>query len=212
MEQVGHGLGPPLFDMFCGDHELVKAMIKEGMKRSCARAAGSRKSQRLSQKPDSRLSLWTSRRRRWNCGGKGACGLRGGQYPGPGCLSRPFDVIIERRTAQLYVRTAFFLAIATVAPGNPVTSRSPGFGGTDGRCGAERRSEDPRVVWRGCSPQLDNTASPVGEKQEMGLPNGTKVNMITEITGQGASYPGQPEQSHSEGSSISAPAAPNLRL
>lgn len=31
-EQVRHGIGPPLFDMFCDDRELVEVMNAEGMK------------------------------------------------------------------------------------------------------------------------------------------------------------------------------------
>src|ERR1017187_4111219 len=29
--QVSHGLGPPVFDMFCDDRELVRAMRQRGM-------------------------------------------------------------------------------------------------------------------------------------------------------------------------------------
>ncbi|MGA2986648.1 MAG: hypothetical protein ABSG32_22840 [Terriglobia bacterium] len=30
-EQIRHGLGPPLFDMFCNDRHLVEVMNSEGM-------------------------------------------------------------------------------------------------------------------------------------------------------------------------------------
>lgn len=32
IEQVRHGLGPPIFDMFCDDRDLVTLMKIEGMK------------------------------------------------------------------------------------------------------------------------------------------------------------------------------------
>ncbi len=121
-EQVGHGLGPPLFDMFCDDRHLVEVMDSEGMKNVlCAGSGISREPRALAQAGFEVVALDISPRAveiarglDFSTGGFEHFCEPGMRRPGgrvdfvvgdildlavcPG----PFDVIIERRTAQIY--------------------------------------------------------------------------------------------------------------
>jgi len=121
-EQVRHGLGPPLFDMFCDDRELVEVMNTEGMKSVlCAGSGISQEPRALEQAGFEVVALDISPQ---------AIEIaRGFEFPTEGfeffcepemrrpgghvefvtgdildsaVCPGPFDVIIERRTAQLY--------------------------------------------------------------------------------------------------------------
>jgi hypothetical protein len=132
-EQVEHGLGPPLFDMFCHDHELVTIMNNEGMRRIlCAGNGISQEPRALAAAGFEVVALDLSSRATEIARSAELRPERLQHFFDP-ALSRPgghvdfvvgdirdstvcpgpFDVIIERRTAQLY----FSRAIGTILKG-----------------------------------------------------------------------------------------------
>ncbi len=121
-EQVRHGLGPPLFDMFSDDRELVKLMSEEGMKTVlCAGSGISQEPRALAEAGLDVVALdlspqameiakvfeFPSERFDHFC----EPGLRRpgghvdfvvGNFLDLTVCPGPFDVIIERRTAQIF--------------------------------------------------------------------------------------------------------------
>jgi hypothetical protein len=121
-EHIKHGIGPPFFDMFCNDQNLIEAMNANGMKTVlCAGNGISQEPRALAQAGFRVMALDKSPKaveiaRNFEFPEQALAhfcdpGLRrtGGQvefvigdllnsasYPGP------FDVIIERRTVQLF--------------------------------------------------------------------------------------------------------------
>lgn len=121
-EHVRHGLGPPIFDMFCDDRELFRVMINEGMRSIlCAGSGISQEPRALAQAGFDVMALDISP--------KALEIARGFEFPTEGfqyfcepemrragghvdfvvgdildstVCPGPFDVIIERRTAQIY--------------------------------------------------------------------------------------------------------------
>ena len=121
MDQVSHGFGPLLFDIFCHDRDLIQVMFDEGMKNVLCAANG------MSQEPKAlavvgfqvvaldfssvALKISTS----WKLDSKGLeifCDPKWrhewghleyvvGNILDPAVCPGPFDVIIERRTSQL---------------------------------------------------------------------------------------------------------------
>jgi hypothetical protein len=121
-EQVRHGLGPPIFDMFCDARELVRVMNNEGMRSVlCAGSGISQEPRALAQAGFHVVALDLSL--------KAVEIAQGFEFPMEGfeyfceremgragghvdfvvgdildstVCPGPFDVIIERRTAQIY--------------------------------------------------------------------------------------------------------------
>jgi hypothetical protein len=122
-EQVKHGLGPPLFDMFCDDRKLIEVMNKEELKSVlCAGNGISQEPRALAQAGFQVVALDFSPRAvdiargyefpaegfKYYCkpgfrrpGGHADLVL--GDILDPAVCPGPFDVIIERRTAQLFL-------------------------------------------------------------------------------------------------------------
>lgn len=121
-EQVRHGLGPALFDMFCDDRDLIRVMDSEGMKTVlCAGNGISQEPRALAEAGFSVVALDFSLQaveiarqcdfpaERFECFCEPGSRRPGGHvdyvlgdildtslFPGP------FDVVIERRTAQIF--------------------------------------------------------------------------------------------------------------
>ena len=121
-EQLRHEFGPPIFDMFCNDRELVRVMNNEGMRSVlCAGSGISQEPRALAQAGFEVVALDISP--------QAVEIARGFEFPTEGfeyfcepgmrrpggrvdfvvgdildsaVCPGPFDVIIERRTAQLY--------------------------------------------------------------------------------------------------------------
>lgn len=122
-EQVAHGLGPPLFDMLCDDHKLVTTMNNEGMSRIlCAGNGISQEPQALAAAGFEVVALDLSPRAteiarslelvldRLHCffdptmlRPGGHVDFVVGDIRDSAICPGPFDVIIERCTAQLYL-------------------------------------------------------------------------------------------------------------
>jgi SAM-dependent methyltransferase len=122
-EQVRHGLGPPLFDMFCDDRKLVKVMNNIGMKSVlCAGSGISQEPRALAEAGFEVVALDFSPQavkiaREFEFPAEGfECfcepGLRRpgghvdyvvGDIQDSAVCPGPFDVIIERRTAQIFL-------------------------------------------------------------------------------------------------------------
>lgn len=133
IEQVRHGLGPPIFDMFCNDRDLVIAMKIEGMKTIlCAGNGISQEPQALAQAGFQVIALDISPRAKELSQGFEFTEDRFGFYcdpsmqrPGgsidfvvgdildPTVCPGPFDVVIERRTAQNFLRVDNMGAVLT---------------------------------------------------------------------------------------------------
>jgi hypothetical protein len=123
-EQVAHGLGPPIFDMFCNDRGLVRTMNDEGMTRIlCAGNGISQEPKALAAAGFEVVALDLSPRATEiarSPGGEltakylqlfvdpamlrpgGRVDFVVGDIRDSTVCPGPFDVIIERRTAQLY--------------------------------------------------------------------------------------------------------------
>ena len=122
IDHVRHGIGPPLFDMFCDDSALVKVMNDEGMKNIlCAGNGISQEPKALAAAGMDVVALDLSPQAVEIAKGYGfpteafnhycETGLRQpgghvdfviGNILNPEVCPGPFDVIIERRTAQNY--------------------------------------------------------------------------------------------------------------
>jgi len=122
LAQVGHGLGPPLFDMFCDNRNLVQVMNAEGMTRIlCAGNGISQEPRALAQAGFQVVALDQSSQaveiaREFEFPTEGfeyfcESGMRRpgghvdfvvGDILNPEVCPGPFDVIIERRTAQIF--------------------------------------------------------------------------------------------------------------
>jgi SAM-dependent methyltransferase len=121
--QIGHGVGPDVFDMDCDDRNLVVAMRAAGLTSVlCAGSGISQEPRALAEAGFQVVALDFSRRaleiaqsidfppealERF-CGPKmrrqgGRVAFVGGDFLDPTVCPGPFDVIIERSTAQLYV-------------------------------------------------------------------------------------------------------------
>jgi len=136
IEHVRHGLGPPISDMFCDERGLVRVMINEGMRSVlCAGSGISQEPRALAQAGFDVVALDISP--------KALEIAQGFKFPSEGfghfcepemeragghvdfvvgdimdssVCPGPFDVIIERRTAQLYFHSdigGFVSALAT---------------------------------------------------------------------------------------------------
>jgi hypothetical protein len=121
-DQVSHGFGPALFDMFCDDRELVRVMNEEGMKRIlCAGNGISQEPRALAEAGFEVVALdlspkaidiaqafeFSSQSFGEFCPAEarrpgGSVNFIVGDVLNPAVCPGPFDVIIERRTAQLY--------------------------------------------------------------------------------------------------------------
>lgn len=121
-EHVRHGLGPPIFDMFCDDRELTKVMNNEGMRSIlCAGSGISQEPRALAQAGFDVVALDISPKaleiaqgfefptegfehfcepEMWRAGGH--VDFVVGDILDSTVCPGPFDVIIERRTAQTY--------------------------------------------------------------------------------------------------------------
>jgi SAM-dependent methyltransferase len=122
IEQVRHGLGPPLFDMFCDDRNLVQVMNTEGMNSVlCAGNGISQEPRALAQAGFQVVALDLSPRAVEIARGfkfptdgfeyfcepgmrrsGGHVDFAVGDILDPAVCPGPFDVIIERRTAQIF--------------------------------------------------------------------------------------------------------------
>lgn len=122
VEQIGHGLGPRLFDMMCDDRDLVRVMNAEGMGNVlCAGNGMSQEPRALSEAGFHVVALDLSPRAAEIARGvdfppeafETFCepGMRRpgghvefvvGDFLDAEVCPGPFDVIIERRTAQLF--------------------------------------------------------------------------------------------------------------
>ena len=125
-EQIAHGLGPPLFDMFCHDHALVTIMNDEGMRRIlCAGNGISQEPRALAAAGFEVVALDLSPRATEIARSAELPAEYLQHFIAPATLRPgghvdfvvgdirdstvcpgPFDVIIERRTAQLYFNHA----------------------------------------------------------------------------------------------------------
>ena len=121
-EQTRHGLGPPLFDMFCDDRDLVRVMNNEGMRSVlCAGNGISQEPRALSEAGFDVVALDFSPQaveiaRAFELPSEGFESFCEPGFRRPGghvdfvvgdildtaVLPGPFDVIIERRTAQTF--------------------------------------------------------------------------------------------------------------
>lgn len=122
IDQVSHGLGPPLFDMFCDDRQLVRVMNAERMKRVlCAGNGISQEPRALAQAGFAVVALDLSpqavdiargfefRTEAFEhfCESEmrqpgGHVDFVVGDFLDHNVCPGPFDVIIERRTAQIF--------------------------------------------------------------------------------------------------------------
>jgi hypothetical protein len=179
-EQVANGLGPPLFDMFCDDYKLVRIMNGEGMRRIlCAGNGISQEPRALAAAGFEVVALDSSRRAIEIARSAELTPERLHHFCDPAMLrpgghvdfvvgdirdssvcSGPFDVIIERCTAQLY----FDRGVGTIL--NKLEERLDSNGILRSHChdGAWKPPAKPRhlsetwfeqnrwTIWSGASP------------------------------------------------------------
>ena len=134
-KHMEHGFGPPLHDMFCNDRELISVMNDRGMKSVLCAGSGISQEPRALAEAGFRVAAldispkaaeiarsyeFTAEVLEFFCGAGsqrpgGSVEFIVGDFLNPALCPGPYDLIIERRTAQNYLENDRVLVLEALA-------------------------------------------------------------------------------------------------